>query len=659
MFSTLVFESGREPLRLQDVPAGVISWVQDMGGWAAFFLLLWLLLGYTRTSAVDRARIPRWLYGGMLVLILAAAAAYVPLLFVWGRYWVTNIVYSMRGIPPLPPRPPSRLEFWCLTLGGLFAILAVCLPILRNVPALRGRRVWALTRHSFKEALRRRVLYALSALLLVFLFATWFVPHKPEDQVRSYVQVVFFPMSMLLLFTALLLAAFSIPTDIRQQTIHTIVTKPVERFEVVLGRFSGFAGLMTVVLFVMTAVSLLYVLRGVDPLAAAESLKAREPVYGDLHFEDTEGGRGERGVSVGREWNYRSYISRGSRGVPPLFAVWEFDQLPAGLAGRPNVRCEFSLDIFRTTKGFENRGITCSFAFKSAGYEQLRKEAAAARQRDPREEYHAERDRLIAAGRPVAEVDNELAGKYGYFEVPAFEVVDYHTQFIDIPGKLVDNAQEALARQSTPAPGARPVPALSIGVACLSQAQYVGMAKYDLYLRADDPEAGADTMRFAGNFFKGSLGLWMRIALLTGLAVALSTQLSGVISFVVALVFFGCGLFRDFIQELAVGAAPEGGPFQSLIRIARREVAGGGFSDTSALGRAAVASDSAVRWGLRRLLDWIPDLDRLTFTSYVKEGFNVPALQILLGAGMLLGYLLPWMVAAYYFMRWREVASSQ
>src|SRR6185312_19927 len=99
-------------------------------------------------------------------------------------------------------------------------------------------------------------------------------------QVRTYVQVVFLAMSSLMLFTAALLASFSIPTDIKQQTIHTIVTKPVERFEIVLGRFFGFLALMTVILVLMTAVSLLYVLGGIHPEAAAESLKARDPLYG-------------------------------------------------------------------------------------------------------------------------------------------------------------------------------------------------------------------------------------------------------------------------------------------------------------------------------------------------------------------------------------------
>src|SRR5262249_51341911 len=185
----------------------------------------------------------------------------------------------------------------------------------------------ALAKLSFKEAIRRRVLYAFSFILLVFLFASWFIPSKPEDQVRTYVAVVFAAMTYLLLAIALLVSAFSIPNDIKHQTIHTIVTKPVERFEVVLGRFLGFLALMTLVLVVMTAVSLLYVLRGVDPKAAAESLKARVPFYGELRFENTPSEA--RGVSVGREWEYRTYITGPAPGQEPHRARWDFRNIPA------------------------------------------------------------------------------------------------------------------------------------------------------------------------------------------------------------------------------------------------------------------------------------------------------------------------------------------
>ena len=52
---------------------------------------------------------------------------------------------------------------------------------------------------------------------------------------------------------ASILGAFNIPNDIKNQSIHTIVTKPVEKLEIVLGRFLGFAMLLTIGLAVVTA----------------------------------------------------------------------------------------------------------------------------------------------------------------------------------------------------------------------------------------------------------------------------------------------------------------------------------------------------------------------------------------------------------------------
>jgi ABC-type transport system involved in multi-copper enzyme maturation permease subunit len=641
MFATLVFENGREPLRWSDVPLAVVSWLQDVGGWAAFAFVLWLLIKYARMRPAERARIPPWQFRAVGLLALLAAVFYAPLTYFWGR----DLVNFFRNIPPVFETNPWSFRNVCLTAGGVLALAAVCLPIFSNLAALRPRRIWALTRLSFKEAIRNRVLYAFSALLLVFLFASWFVPYKPESQVRVYVQVVYWSMPLLLLLTAGLLAGFSIPTDIKNQTIHTIVTKPVERFEVFLGRFFGFVGLMTLVLVVMTTFSLLYVLRGVDPAAAAESLKARDPVYGDLHYEDVSGARADKAVNVGREWDYRSYICRNMPGQPQVFAVWEFRAFPNSLADRQRVRCEFGFDIYRTTKGQENRGVSCGFTFHTARFVP-----------GSEDEYRRQRDALVKEGRPLLEAENELARKFGFYEVRAFEVADFHTQGFDVPGGLFQSALEPA--EERPTPGREPTAPLRVKVAVNSPNQFVGMAKYDLYFRADDTGAGADNLGFAVNFYKGAFGLWLRLCMLTGLAVALSTYLSGVISWVVATVLYVCGCFVPFISSIAMGTAPEGGPFQSLVKLARREVSAGWVVDTTAA-RVATHSDQVFRWLFRRFLDLIPDVNRLDLTAYVAEGFNIPAGQVVLSLGLMVGYLLPWIILGFYLIRWREIASSQ
>src|SRR5262249_40597701 len=186
---------------------------------------------------------------------------------------------------------------------------------------------------------RRRVLWVFLALLLVFLFAGWFLPYKPEHQVQTYVEFVYFTMSLLLLITAGLLAALGIPAEVRSQSIHTIVTKPVEPLEIVLGRFLGTIVLMTIVLVTMSLVSLLYLGREIDPEAAFESQRARIALFGDLQFFGPRSAEGQefQGEYVGRVWLYRRYIPGGPQS--PYRAIWEFRQLPTRLEERQSVPC--------------------------------------------------------------------------------------------------------------------------------------------------------------------------------------------------------------------------------------------------------------------------------------------------------------------------------
>ena len=67
--------------------------------------------------------------------------------------------------------------------------------------------------------------------------------------------------------------------------------------------------------------------------------------------------------------------------------------------------------------------------------------------------------------------------------------------------------------------------------------------------------------------------------------------------------------------------------------------------------------DVGFQWIFRRVLNMIPDVDRFDFTAYVAEGFNIPGVELLLALLVLVGYLLPWAVLAYYLLKSREVAN--
>jgi ABC-type transport system involved in multi-copper enzyme maturation permease subunit len=674
----------RDPMRIQDVPNELVAWIQSAGGWAAFGVLFWVLFGYTRMRVEDRARIPSWQKG---VFLLCIAISLLGYLSAGGAALLANVLKKGEYA--------KYYKYYLISLmvGGAGALAAAGIPFLIGLTTLRFRRIWALAKLSFKEAVRNRVLYGFSAILLVFLFGSWFIPYKPEYQVRSYVGLVYWVMKILLLLTAIILAAFSIPTDIRRQTIHTIVTKPVERLEIVLGRFLGFTALMTLVLLLMTSVSVIYVLRGVDPAAADESLKAREPFYGTLHFENT--GDRQKGTNVGREWDYRSYITAAAPNQEPQYAVWDFSNLPPSLAGRDKVRCEFAFDIYRTTKGFENRGVSCKFEFQTTNFNVRERDSyntdrrrwmekgnrftqsdidrwladyrtrLTARSLQPLEigeRVEEARLRLTAhkqEGDPSTyllsdtEIENELAEEYGYFVEQAKPISDYHTLSIDVPAGLFRNARQEPPR--TAARGDTPPLQVRVSVTQQSSTQYVGMAKYDLYWRQDDPGAGSEKAAFAWNFYKGAVGLWLRLCLVIGLAVALSTYLSGVISMLVAAMLYLGGGVIDYIQSIGLGTAPGGGPMEALVRLANRQVSLVAL-DEGAAATFATSTDVVFRWFIRRVVDLIPDVDRYDLTAYVGEGFNIPFTQLLLDGGALALYLLPWLIVAYYLLKWREIA---
>ena len=114
-----------------------------------------------------------------------------------------------------------------------------------------------------------------------------------------------------------MLGSFSIPTDVKNYAIHTVVTKPVEKFEIVLGRFLGHGILLTAGLFVVSCLSLGYVIRGVNEEAKQESYKARDVVYGQMQFAGTK--NAQTADKVGREWGYRWYITAPPKNKPNAF----------------------------------------------------------------------------------------------------------------------------------------------------------------------------------------------------------------------------------------------------------------------------------------------------------------------------------------------------
>ena len=239
-----------DPLSLEDTSRLLLmgfKWVQDAGGFAMIGLVLWILNGLlypVYDVRPDGKKYNRLVGPGML---LAAAIALTIYLVALGIIFVASDELAAGSRVTLlgyPMTPMERVLEITLLVAGAIALVGFVGPFILDLFKLRWRRIYALAKLSFKEAVRRRVVWVFLGILILYLFpARWFFAEKPEDELKSIIGVTTRGMNVLLISVGLLLAAFSIPNDIKSLTIHTIVTKPVERFEIILGRLFGYLGL--------------------------------------------------------------------------------------------------------------------------------------------------------------------------------------------------------------------------------------------------------------------------------------------------------------------------------------------------------------------------------------------------------------------------------
>ena len=112
-------------------------------------------------------------------------------------------------------------------VGGGDATYRVLRNALFDFLAFSPRRILALARLAVQESLRRHVWIALVIFGLILLFAGWFLDANSNDPIALYLSFVLTATTYLVLLVALFLSAFSLPTDIKNHTIYTVVTKPV------------------------------------------------------------------------------------------------------------------------------------------------------------------------------------------------------------------------------------------------------------------------------------------------------------------------------------------------------------------------------------------------------------------------------------------------
>lgn len=751
MFAALILD--RDPYLFADFPGLFQAWFQDAGGFLYVGLFFYLLVSITRPQAVPRdggkkgiSPLPLlcWvvatlLYTAYILMVLSGTGpnknpmqgfgldllnvkpmpdpnGYVKV--VTPKFSLLGYTYSEvpRYVQPFLPLPantapkdaaPYPWQAFLLSVGGLASFVGATAPMVGNLAKLRGGRIWAMAVLCMKEGLRNRLFLACLIVLVPLMFpVNWFFPPKPEDELRLAINWVAPITAYPLAFLTILIGSYALPNDVKNQNIYTIVTKPVQRFEIVLGRFAGYGLLLTAVVLVVGLFTLLTVGTS-NPSEASkrETGVARVPVRGGLTFQSRKADF--VGTDVGREFNYRKHIG----GAPnsPQRAVYAFDRIGSGLSARTTpVPVEFSFDIYRLTKGEENKGVNVNVRVVSwqrdqapppegdqrgdwrwgaiktenkvpefvedQAYLQYRRDAVKELKRagidlkKPDVSDNQAEDvavNMLAGAKPGSpqwDAANVLAERYGFFEYRAKEVFDFHPERIDLPPGLFKNAAAndapPIQDESTGGvlAGGKKLeagqPRVRVYVHCTSASQMLGMAEGDLYLlESVEP--------YQWNYLKSMVGLWCWLLLVVGLAITLSTYLDFIVTLLVVGFLFVVGLFAPYINELGqtVGVpGGQGGPLKSLNQLMQAKSMTA-LPEETTIEQTAERGDVVFAWSLRRLLNVLPDLESFVWTKYVAEGFSVPGEALVMNVVVLLAYLFPWFLMAYYLIRGREVAA--
>jgi hypothetical protein len=527
------------------------------------------------------------------------------------------------------------------------------------------RRVWALASLAIKEAWRRRVWVAMAVFLIILLFAGWFLKTDHQDPAKLYVSFVLTATTYLVLGIALLLSAFSLPGDFKSKTIYTIVTKPVRSGEIVLGRILGFTIIGTVLLVAMALASYLFVARSlghthsveagslrrlpggdgyseaqtsrqlyhrhtlqidadgygqaeanhghthwVEPrgeghqvTSSAGFLRARVPQWGSLSFLDRQGVQKQRGISVGSEWTYRSFIEGSSQAT----AIWEFRDLVKPEDPEQGLDLGLIVRVFRTHKGTIGKPIGGSIQV-----------------RNPETLVTSEIDYFGAVD---AKVDERTIAR----------------KLTSTEGNPIDLFDDLLADGR-----------LQVVVQCLEKGQYFGFAKPDCYVRHPDGSP-------AVNFVKVYLSIWVQMVIVIGVGVSSSALLSGPVAMLFTVSFILLGFFRDFFVGVATGQyssggkAYGGGPIESLVRLVTQQNV---VSPLKAGGAETLVErvDDVLQLMMQSVAQVLPDFSLISTVDFAAYGYDVPPDRVYQDLTTCLGYVVGLAVVGYFLLRTREVA---
>lgn len=122
------------------------------------------------------------------------------------------------------------------------------------------QRVFAIAILTLKEAYRKKAFLVLLVFAVALASSSAFFPVMDAGTRISLVKI--WSVRAMALFSALIaifLSSVSIPSDVEEKRIYTLVSKPVSKADIFLGKFIGFAFVVAIFLLVTAIITMLYI----------------------------------------------------------------------------------------------------------------------------------------------------------------------------------------------------------------------------------------------------------------------------------------------------------------------------------------------------------------------------------------------------------------
>jgi hypothetical protein len=186
--------------------------------------------------------------------------------------------------------PGSSYFGWIVI--GLIVLLGLAVG-LSDVLRFSPKRIWAISSVGFRESIRRRVLWVTPLAMIGIIAVTQLAhPVDEQDAIRQTTKYCLFASGIVVVIATLILACTSLPKEIDNRVIYTIVTKPATRLEIVLGKTLGFARTSALILLIMGLFSYVYLRINAAQLHASiqnrlQTMPASDPSRDTLqHYAD-------------------------------------------------------------------------------------------------------------------------------------------------------------------------------------------------------------------------------------------------------------------------------------------------------------------------------------------------------------------------------------